>query len=203
MLSWVYYDFENRRDDFVEFFLLVKLHLLPTAYLEEKVSSQKLVKESHQCMDYFQKELLYRLKMPSYVQEQTDRKLSGKQSRVSESSNGSEPNVLASGDRKSLVSREIKYEAAALSELTIDDSVDAHVLLQDNQPSTSKLAVAGKKPSVVPRRRKLQSPGGISGNEESTSGSKPPHTQDVNISKELVRILRHGKYSSITIDRGI
>lgn len=71
MLSWVYHDLENRKKEFTELFKLVKLHLLPLDYLEEKVISQELVKTFKKCQDHLQQEMLYRLKSPT-LQSHTD-----------------------------------------------------------------------------------------------------------------------------------
>ena len=189
VLSWVGYDLESRKKHFTELFQLVKLHLLPASYLEEVVADQELVKESHECKDYFQKELLYRLKLPTSVQS---------------SNEASSP-----------------PSASRLVEVTLEPPKN---LTNEDTPKGTKTSALNEPPPKQndPKKKNKAKPassqkGSNASQQSQENGSllretpgpsrapkpSPSHqSNDVLFSKELVKILRHGKYSDIALDNG-
>ena len=195
VLSWVYFDLENRKENFAELFQLVKLHLLPASYLEEIVANQDLVKESHECKDYFQKELLYRLKLPSSVRTPNE----PTEPAVSSSVEANAESLRKVSEEKDEVTCKPHPEATPLDSASLPKQ---NAPKKKNKPKTTAKPSSGtKSPSSVPANSEMPS-SDIPGPSHSSNSSPASHQSDFFFSKELARILRHGKYSDIAIDSG-
>jgi len=219
----VSYDLEERREDFAELFQLVKLHLLPASYLEAIVANQELVKQSHECKDYFQKELLYRLKLPSSMQSSHESPNSPSMQSSHESPNSSStqsshksPNTtIASSSNETTVepptqtnTEETKETKILSPKLPLNDPVSKQSDPKKKKrgkssPSPQKAANASPQSPAVPLLPLPRLPPPIKdppGPSQISSSSN--QSNDYLLSKELARILRHGKYPDITLDSG-
>ena len=174
MLSWVYHDFDGRKENFDELFKLVKLHLLSTAYLEE-VFSHELVKTSHECQDYLQKELLYRLKLPNFESKATTQSVQK--------------------DNMELMKTPVTTVTSSPCFLLPCDPTSVPSKKQSKQAKNSKKSTPIK--DVNSKRSILPS---IVDASTLPFSSEPANNEK--FSKELVRILRHGKYSDIVLEPG-
>ena len=194
VLSWVNYDLENRKDNFVELFKLVKLHLMNPDYLEEVVHQQKLVQQSHECKDYFQKELLYCLKMSKFIPSQTSQTATndGKSQPVASTTEG--PGNATTNELKSSQGPQLQKTPAKVvpPKPKNDKKNKAKGNISKNSSASDIQYIRQNSNTSQDSPR----PSGARVNSSSDSGS------DKNYSVELVRILRHGKYPDIPLDDG-
>ena len=156
------------------------------------MANQELVKQSHECKDYFQKELLYRLKLPSSVQTPSETPKApatavDKPAEESmESLRVSSPEGLSEEGPKSPVTPSPTKQSAPKKK----GKVPSPLPVQSGPTSSSSPKTKGASPQEAPGPSRM--PKSPTANQQN----------DYLLSKELARILRHGCYPEISMDNG-